>query len=245
MRIYGSAYELISEVLRDLDEMGTIVKPKSYQNKDIEGKEEFFTKEIQNYVYSLVSMGNDAPLFVFEDTKDWADAEFLERIEVGTFENPGEAWKLREDKWSEFLVMNKPGDKPVFDYCYNHRINPGLDAIIQELRRNPDSRQAWLPIFHEYDLDFMGGTKRIPCSLGYGFMEREGKLNLTYIQRSADAVAHFGNDIYLAWRMMNFVARQLGVEPGVLTHHIFSLHSYARDWDKLKKGIYMLATDHA
>lgn len=33
MRIYTSSYELMSETMRNCIEMGSIVRPKSYQNK--------------------------------------------------------------------------------------------------------------------------------------------------------------------------------------------------------------------
>ena len=39
MRIYDDCYELMSEMGRNLWEMGSIVKPKTYQNKVIEGDE--------------------------------------------------------------------------------------------------------------------------------------------------------------------------------------------------------------
>ena len=232
MRIYGDPYELMSEVLRDLDEMAIIVKPKSMQNKKIEGNPDFYTKEIQNYVYSLVDMGYPDPLFVFEDSKEWAEAEFRERFSA-VYRNPGEAWKIRPDMWEQFLVDGK------FDYAYNARINHqyNFDLIKNELKANPDSRQCWMPIFFPEDVQFLGGKRRIPCSLGYYFMVRENKVNMTYVQRSADAVAHFGNDVWLAWQAMDFMARGLELETGILTHHIFSLHSYRKDWDALNRGI--------
>ena len=46
MRIYCNAYELMSETGRNLIEMGHIVKPKTYQNKVIEGNDEMVTKEV-------------------------------------------------------------------------------------------------------------------------------------------------------------------------------------------------------
>jgi len=233
-RIYANAYELVSESLRDLSEMGTLVKPKSYQNKVVEGDERFYTKELRNYVYSLTRLPDKENLFLFEKTLEWAQAEFIERIRFSGDINPGTAWKLRPDIWKQFLVDGK------FDYSYNERLNwnNNLFRIEAELKRNPDTRQAWLPIFFPEDVEFYGGVKRIPCSLGYFFMVREGKLNLTYIQRSADAVKHFGNDVFLAFKMLEYMARRVGVEPDMLTHHIFSLHAYKKDWGVLEEGIY-------
>jgi len=246
MRIYNNAYELISEVFRDLWEMGTEVKPKSYQNKIIEGKDEFITKEIIMYNYALTSLPDSENLFLFEKetARRWCLAEFSERIDPGT-KNPGYAWKIREEVWEEFLVNG------MFNYTYSERLNhitsgtlsfiPNLSRIINRLKEDPDTRQAWLPIFFPMDVAHIGGSARVPCSLGYHFIIRNGQLDMVYIQRSADAVLHWGNDIYLAWLMKEYVANRVGVKAGYLYHNIFSLHSYKRDWDKLKAGISHLA----
>ena len=46
MRIYSNSFELMSELGRELNSYGQTVKPKTYQNKVIEGNEEFETKEL-------------------------------------------------------------------------------------------------------------------------------------------------------------------------------------------------------
>ncbi len=239
MRIFGNAYELFSEVLRDLDEMGVVVRPKSYQNKIIEGKAGFDTKEVTMYAYALTDLPDMENLFLFEgaQSKNWADLEFFERISKKP-QNPGVAWKIRLEVWEEFL--NEQGQ---FDYSYQDRINEHnqLEAAIAELKRNPDTRQVWIPIFQPKDSQYLGGTRRIPCSLGYYVMIRENKVILHYVQRSADAVRHWGNDIYLAWQMKQYIANALEMQQGHLYHTTFSLHSYQRDWELLKKGISDLA----
>ena len=76
----------------------------------------------------------------------------------------------------------------------------------------------------------------------YDFLIREnGKgekvLHICYHQRSSDFVTHFGNDVYLAWRLMEYVAKEVGVKPGYLYHTIDSLHTYQKDWDKLVSSL--------
>jgi len=44
MRIYSNSFELMSELGRELNSYGQIVRPKTYQNKVIEGNEDFATK---------------------------------------------------------------------------------------------------------------------------------------------------------------------------------------------------------
>jgi thymidylate synthase len=235
MRYYQNARELYSEMMRDLWELGSIVKPKSYQNKNIEGDDKFITKELQNYSYRLLALPDPDNLFLLShpDSKEWCLQEFGERVNPHAG-NPGEAWKIRKDEWEPLL-----NDEGRMDYTYSERINynNAIQDIITELKRNSDTRQAWLPIFHPKDIARLGGKGRIPCSLGYFFSVRNGKLNLTYVQRSADLVMHFGNDIWLAWMMKTYIASMVGVEPGFLEHIIFSLHSYKRDWLKLEDGI--------
>lgn len=231
MRIYSNSFELMSEMGRELNSYGQIVKPKTYQNKVIEGNEDFITKELICQQYCLTSLGDPVWLFVFSHSKEWSDAEFKERIDTSDIINPGKAWELRKDLWEQFLVNGK------FDYTYNERMVI-LPYTIQLLKSDSDTRKAVLPIFNgngEDDTLYYHGNKRIPCSMYYDFLIRQnGKgekvLHICYHQRSSDFAQHFGNDIYLAWRLMEYVAQEVGVKPGYLYHTIDSLHIYKKDW---------------
>lgn len=238
MRIYDDCYELMSEMGRNLWEMGSIVKPKTYQNKVIEGDESYITRELICEQYCLTSLNNVDKLFIYSNSKEWADNELLERINNEPL-NPGGAWTLRKDIWEQFLVNGK------FDYTYSERMYGSLRSIINLLKNDPDTRKAVLPIFNgEYNNDckYYDGSKRIPCSMYYDFLVRENQkgekvLNICYHQRSSDFVTHFGNDVYLAWKLMEFVANRIGVKAGYLYHTIDSIHSYKKDWILLKTSL--------
>lgn len=239
MRIYSSSYELMSEMGRELNSYGQTVKPKTYQNKNIEGNEDFVTKEIICQQYCLTSLQDPTWLFFYSRSREWADAEFQERIDTSSNPvNPGKAWELRKDLWEQFLVNGK------FNYTYNERMVI-LPYTIQLLKSDSDTRKAVLPIFNgngEDDTLYYPGNKRIPCSMYYDFLIRQnGKgekvLHICYHQRSSDFVTHFGNDVYLAWRLMEYVAKEVGVKPGYLYHTIDSLHAYQKDWDKLASSL--------
>lgn len=270
MRIYSNSFELMSEMGRELNSYGQTVKPKTYQNKVIEGNEDFITKELICQQYCLTSLGDPVWLFVFSHSREWADAEFQERI---TFEpngepwNPGEAWKLRRDLWEQFLVKEEISFvrnethkeyHEIFEYTYSERIMkpvyfngtvmPKIMAIIQLLKSDQDTRKAVLNIYgtdnynEDEDSDHYDGSRRIPCSMYYDFLIRQnGKgekvLHICYHQRSSDFAQHFGNDIYLAWRLMEYVAQEVGVKPGYLYHTIDSLHIYKKDWKYLNTNI--------
>lgn len=245
MRIYSNSFELMSELGRELNSYGQTVKPKTYQNKVIEGKEEFETKELICQQYCLTSLGDPVWLFIFSHSKEWADEEFKERINTSEVINPGKAWELRKDLWEQFLVDGK------FDYTYNERMAI-LPYTIQLLRSDSDTRKAVLPIFNgngEDDTLYYHGNKRIPCSMYYDFLIRQnGKgekvLHICYHQRSSDFAQHFGNDIYLAWRLMEYVAQEVGVKPGYLYHTIDSLHIYKKDWHFLSCNLEDLKDDY-
>lgn len=240
MRIYSSSYELMSEMGRELNSYGQTVKPKTYQNKNIEGNENFVTKEIICQQYCLTSLQDPTWLFFYSRSREWADAEFQERIDTSDIINPGKAWELRKDLWEQFLVNGK------FDYTYNERIIHVIKPLIRLLKDDNDTRKAVLPIFNgdmdELDTNWYDGSRRIPCSMYYDFLIRQnGKgekvLHICYHQRSSDFVTHFGNDVYLAWRLMEYVAKEVGVKPGYLYHTIDSLHTYQKDWDKLASSL--------
>lgn len=227
MRIYTEASEAFEEIKRDLAEMGIWVHPKTMQDKNVEGNPDYETTELQNYCYTILdAKSSEIP----NVTQPWADAEFKERItdpeDAGGFINPGEAWKLRDNIWGEFFHNGK------FGYSYNELIwrNDQFHKIISRLKADPDSRQLWLSLWDPTrDPDLLGGVSRVPCSLGYAFQVREGKLNMHYVMRSCDFSTHFPNDVYLAIKLLEYVAEITGHEVGSFTHTIFSLHVYRKD----------------
>lgn len=223
MRIYTNWHECYEEVKRDLAEMGIDVFPKSMQDKIIAGDVRYATKELQNYSYCLLNVKSGDISGV---TQPWADAEFKERVNPSGDINPGEAWKLREEIWSEYMHDGKMA------YSYNERLfrNDQLNKIIERLNNDLDSRQLWISIWDpNEDVDKLGGVSRVPCSLGYNFQYRDGKLNIHYIMRSCDFSTHFVNDVYLAVRLLEYVAKRTGLEVGSITHTMFSLHVYRKD----------------
>ena len=223
MRIYTNWQECYEEVRRDLAEMGIRVFPKSMQDK----KGDFETLELQNYSYSLLNANSSDISGVIQP---WADSEFNERIDPSGNINPGNAWELRKDVWTEYLHEGKMA------YTYNERLflNDQLNKIIERLKEDKDSRQLWVSIWNpEIDPDKLGGVSRVPCSLGYNFQYREGKLNIHYVMRSCDFSTHFINDVYLAIKLLEYVAEKTGLKVGSFTHTMFSLHVYKEDVSKV------------
>lgn len=123
-----------------------------------------------------------------------------------------------------------------------------LDDLVKSLAANPLSRQEWFPIFYPEDVgDVVGGRK--PCSLGYQFWVRGGRLHVYYPLRSCDYFRHMQDDIYLTVRLLLWVlgecrqlfmdskvnANWLDVVPGTFTMHCTSLHVFANDMVSMRK----------
>jgi len=237
MRLFDNTNELISEILRDFHEIATTndqVITKSFQNQ----VGSFETKELFNYFYSLLSFEDIKEIFLFDARNlAYCEQEFKDRLCECL--NPGESYKLRPDVWKPFL--NADGLNGRFDYTYSERIGgTRVGHIIRTLSNDSGSRQAFLPIFWQTDMIFTGGAQRIPCSLGYQFNIRQGKLHLTYLQRSCDFVTHWANDVYMAWKMLEFVAEQLQVPVGYFHHMIISFHIYKTDVERFQEAYYTL-----
>tara|TARA_R100000458_G_scaffold59951_1_gene73180 strand:- start:11386 stop:12117 length:732 start_codon:yes stop_codon:yes gene_type:complete len=235
MRIYKNCKEAIKEIERDMFEMGIEVKGASVQDKNIEGDPDYFTKELSPYDFMILDQSDKYEMmeYMFPDEKDqqkhrtWLMDEFLERISREE-NNPGKAWEIRSDVWREFLHYTKHGQK--FAYTYSDRFQSQLDNIIKELKEKPSTRQAILEMYNsKLDMENWGGKARIPCTMHYQMVIREGKLDLIYVMRSSDFLTHFANDQILAMEMQKYIANEVGVEPGKYTFFTGSLHCFQRD----------------
>lgn len=225
MRIFQDFGEAISEVRRDVVELGFEVQSESVQNIQEVG-DDYLMKEIIGYSYMLTDTRGYAEvpnLFTPADML-WLSQEHSERIRFRRVINPGTAWKNRKEVWKPFL--NSDGR---FDYTYNRRMRVQLPRVIAELITRPHTRQAVIQIFRSTDSQFFGGKKRIPCSLSYQFIIRRGKLNMIYNMRSCDVMTHFPFDVALACMLLNWMAGMVKAKRGTLTHTIGSLHCFKKD----------------
>jgi hypothetical protein len=124
-----------------------------------------------------------------------------------------------------------------------------LADVVQHLKKAPDSRQAYLPLWFPEDTGKL--DVRVPCTLGWHFIHRHGYLHCTYYIRSCDLYRHFRDDVYLAVRLQLWMLEQLRAcrsdcdmtaddhdlwktaKPGVFTMHIVSLHAFVNDYTLL------------
>jgi hypothetical protein len=133
-----------------------------------------------------------------------------------------------------------PGNRGIW-----HRYGD-LSDVVDLLVRSPLTRQAYLPVWFPEDTGAHHG-QRVPCTLGYHFMVRGGKLHCWYAIRSCDFIRHFTDDVYLAARLVLWMCDQVNdhwesidhfqapgpvppsIEPGLLTMTVSSLHAFVGD----------------
>lgn len=247
-RIFKDFTEARSEISRDLKEMGVQVENVMMQDK--EGC--FPTLEVEDYHYTVLQpMVQD-----LDSTQPWAAAEWGDRVQaiMGNPSPLGTAWMTRADDkmdWSEFIEFDgRPlphgvslmeaeesanalvrSDPIRLAYSYGERfaINDQVMRVIRELRRNPLSRQLYIAMWDPYQDSERLGQRRVPCSIGWHFRMREGRLNMTYTMRSCDFVTHWQNDVWLAMMLLDFICHKTGNELGRFSQFINSLHVYQRD----------------
>jgi len=252
MRIYSNPLEAVKETERDLWEMGIEVHPQTMQDKDVGDNFDYVTKEIRGYSFKITDWVLEGGMLKLvmahffgdkeaDNVLTYAMMEFRERI-AGKAINPGRSYLLRHSLWKEYLHDGK------FAYTYSERIAPQLETIFHELSIHPESRQGVINIHSNIcperpglvtksnDLANLGGGGRVPCSMYYQVMVREGKVDLVYTMRSCDFLIHFPVDISIALMLQDWFADLLGLGMGTFTYFTGSLHAYHKDM--IKRGIF-------
>ena len=251
-RIFRNCGEMIREMDRELSTSGLTVRVKHYQNQRLEGDDQL-TKELigVNFIITHPLEGvRDMLEYMyfaeFEKIEAYCAQEIRDRISP-TRLNPGNSWEIRMDLWQKLLSRDQKGK---FDYTYSERLHPlapdyagegrasynQLENAIKALVEDEHSRRAMVMIFTPEDtLHSVGVATRIPCSVSYQFLIRNGMLHCVYYIRSNDYFKHFAIDIALTAMMMDWMAYRLRAEAypdlqlGHLHYFAGSLHAYHED----------------
>lgn len=111
-------------------------------------------------------------------------------------------------------------------YTYHQRMAGQLPWILEELRRNPDSRRAVVVIRSEDDQ----GTDSPACLQHIQYMIRGGALHCKVLFRSNDATKASFMNAFALIMLQKRLADKLGVPVGTYTHRANSFHVYERDY---------------
>lgn len=258
--------QLITKAGHRLINTGYEVKSNLWQAKELKTP----MWETLNVSLTAHLMSYDPPLVdMVKPNLPWAEEHFLERVGGEPLNPPPshEAWAQGQPNNTEFL------ENGVFSHTYPERIWPkhagipdwmdsvlkiqrthrgiryeygDLNDLINLMLKDPLTRQAYLPIWFPEDTGAVHG-ERVPCTLGYQFIIRNGYFHIRYDIRSCDYFRHFRDDIYLAVKLGGYVRNQLALKSddpsfhhnrlqmGTFTMNITSLHIFMPEVPKLKK----------
>lgn len=179
-------------------------------------------------------------------TPKWAEDHFQERVS-GKPLNPPPS----HIDWSSKAIDY--ANDGLFSHTYPERMwpktimpdlgirfkNSDLKSAVEVLKSDEHTRQCYVPIWFPEDLEASLSGERVPCTLGWHFIVRDGKMNCLYPIRSCDAIRHFHNDLYLANRLVIWMIEQSGIdcEPGYINFTCSSFHCFKNDLYALEKEI--------
>lgn len=145
----------------------------------------------------------------------------------------------------EELQRRQPGIKPgdrFFQGAYGPRIGSQLEMVEQQLRRDPDTRQAIVSLWSETDRE--PSWKDRPCTTELQFMVRDGALDVFVFMRANDLWTGTCYDVGQFGQVQAAMAHVLGIPYGTYHHYATSLHIYERDIEKFKAvGYWPSATE--
>lgn len=192
----------------------------------------------------------------------WAEDHFKERVGGEPLNpSPSEAWWPFASK-KEGTNVDHKSEGEAFSHTYPERMWPklanpigsgimdphdmmptmgirfeygDLADVVNQLSHSPNTRQAYLPIWFPEDTGAVHG-KRVPCTLGYHFIIRDGVIDVSYFMRSTDLLRHFQDDVYLAVRLAHYLVSELRednphrpLRVGKLIFHTANLHIFEQD----------------
>lgn len=146
---------------------------------------------------------------------------------IGGFSDPNLMVKL-SPRFKDFM------DNDEFYGAYGPRVRGQLSAVCRALRADPSSRRARVSVWAPNDV-MVDGKHDYPCTLGFTFLIRHGKLNMHTHMRSNDAWWGFTYDVMQFCLLQLTMANMLNVPVGSYFHHVDSMHLYERDIDAVGK----------
>jgi len=193
------------------------------------GKGEDFagTKAIFNSVFSI----QDPTQKVIETpkrkfNKDYADYEWDWYVKG---DRDASEIAERAKIWKQMMVPFTTEVNSNYGYFWNY--NDQLKRVIDELKRNKETRRAIVVHYILHELDrYQYDT---PCNDVLNFYIKDNKLQLTVFARSIDLVYGFCNDQYTFAKLMELVSEKTGYPVGEMHWMITNLHIYPRHYDLL------------
>lgn len=179
---------------------------------------------------------NPAPSYV---DWPWHSAKFQEQFKAGNWKNRHNRLSPFDHTYPERFWPKTAVPDNLDDMGLNTRMGVRFDYgdlgdVVELLKRDPWTRQAFLPVWFPEDTGATEG-QRVPCTIGYHFIRNGAHLDVKYMIRSCDMTRHFQNDAYMAGRLLQWVQSKVidsdtpSPYVGSLTMYISNLHLFQND----------------
>jgi len=157
---------------------------------------------------------------------DWYNSMSTNIYDIYEDRDPPAAWKMTANEHGE--INSNYGYLIYSDVMGNQ-----YDNVLSELMTNPDSRRGSMiytrpSIWYEYDDN---GKNDFICTNSVTYYIREGKLYATVQMRSNDVIFGYKNDYAWQRHVLEKLAADLNVSPGVIYWQVQNLHVYERHFD--------------
>lgn len=139
---------------------------------------------------------------------EWADAE-------------GNLGRIYGAQWCDWRT---PGGRSINQ----------IDQVIEQIKRNPDSRRLIVTAWNPGEIDEM---KLPPCHLLFQFYVQEGVLSCQLYQRSADLFLGVPFNIASYAILTLMVAQVCGLKPGIFVHTFGDLHIYSNHLEQVNEQL--------
>lgn len=179
--------------------------------------------------------------FTIEDPKDKEIKTPQRKFKVDYAEYEWQ-WYLKGDRdakeiserakiWKNMMLPYTTEVNSNYGFFWNY--NSQYNKMIEELKKNAESRRAVLVHYGIFELDrYKYDT---PCNLVLNFYLKDDLVHLTIFARSIDLVFGFCNDQYTFARLMEKVSYDLNKKMGTMHWFITNCHLYPRHYDLMNK----------
>ena len=109
-----------------------------------------------------------------------------------------------------------------------------LSQVIDQIRRNPDSRRMIVSAWNPGEVDKMALP---PCHCLFQFYVADGKLSCQLYQRSADTFLGVPFNIASYALLTMMIAQSCGLQPGEFIHTTGDTHIYLNHFDQVREQL--------
>lgn len=106
-----------------------------------------------------------------------------------------------------------------------------IEKVIEEIRRNPDSRRLIVSAWNVGEIETMALP---PCHTMFQFFAQDGELSCQLYQRSADLFLGVPFNIASYALLTMMVAQVCGLRPGTFVHTFGDLHLYSNHLEQAR-----------